>query len=66
MTEPITKMKTKTVRELRDIAKELGTRGYYNPRKADLIASLSEKPTEEMSVTPPRELKSTREGLYIL
>ena len=66
MTEPITKMKTKIVRELRDIAKELGLHGYYNPRKTGLIALLSEKSTEEMSATPPRELKSTREGLNIL
>ena len=42
MTESLTKMNTKTLHELRDIANELGLCGYYNPRKADLIALLSE------------------------
>ena len=42
-------MNTKTVRELRSIAKDKGLRGYYKFMKADLNALLLEQPTEEMS-----------------
>ena len=34
-------MNTKTIRELRSIAKDQGFRGYYKLKKADLIALLS-------------------------
>ena len=37
----IKKMNTKTIRELRSIAKDQGLRGYYKLKKADLIALLS-------------------------
>ena len=47
-------MNTKTVRELRSIAKDKGHRGYYKLKKADLIALLLEQSTEEMSTPPPR------------
>ena len=47
-------MNTKTVRELRSIAKDKGFRGYYQLKKADLVALLLEQPTEEMPTPPPR------------
>ena len=46
-------MTTKTVRELRSIAKDKGFRGYYQLKKADLVALLFEQPTEEMPTPPP-------------
>ena len=41
ISELIKKMNTKTIRELRSIAKDQGLRGYYKLKKADLIALLS-------------------------
>ena len=38
----IIKMNTKTVRELRSIAKDNGLRGYYKLKKDDLVALLLE------------------------
>ena len=40
MTESIIKMNTKTVNELRSIAKDKGLHGYYKLKKADLVALL--------------------------
>ena len=51
-------MNTKTVRELRSIAKDKGLRGYYKFKKADLNALLLEQPTEEMSTPPPKSSMS--------
>ena len=36
-------MNTKTVRELRSIARDKGLRGYYKFRKTDLVALLLEQ-----------------------
>ena len=47
-------MNTKTVRELRTIAKDKGLHGYYKIKKDDLLASLLEKSSEEMPTPPPR------------
>ena len=41
ISELIKKMNTKTIRELRRIAKDQGLRGYYKLKKADLITLLS-------------------------
>ena len=48
------KMNTKTVRELRSIAKDKGLRGFYKLKKADLFALLLEQSSEEMPTPPPR------------
>ena len=50
----IIKMNSKTVRELRNIAKDKGLPGYYRLRKADLLALLLEQSSEEMPTPPPR------------
>ena len=47
-------MNTKTVRELRSIAKDKGLHGYYKLKKADLVALLLEQSSEEMPTPPPR------------
>ena len=47
------KMNTKTVRELRSIAKDKGLRGFYKLKKADLLALLLEQSSEEMPTPPP-------------
>ena len=49
----IINMNTKTVRELRSIAKDKGLCGYYKLKKADLVALLSEQSAEEMPKSPP-------------
>ena len=48
------KMNTKTVRELRSIAKDKGIRGFYKLKKDDLLALLLEQSSEEMPTPPPR------------
>ena len=47
-------MSTKTVRELRSIAKDKGLHGYYKLKKDDLVASLLEQSAEEMPTPPLR------------
>ena len=47
-------MNTKTVRELRSIAKDKGLRGYYKLKKDDLVALLLEQSAEEMPTPPAR------------
>ena len=42
-------MNTKTLRELRSIAKDEGLHGFYKLKKDDLLALLLEQPSEEMS-----------------
>ena len=54
------KMNTKTVRELRSIVKDKGLHGFYKLTKADLLALLLEKSSEEMLTPPPRA--SGKEG----
>ena len=44
----IIKMNTKTVRELRSIAKDKSLCGFYKLKKADLLALLLEQSSEEM------------------
>ena len=50
----IIKMSTKTVRELRSIAKDKDLRGYYKLKKDDLVALLLEQSAEEIPSPPPR------------
>ena len=54
------KMNTKTVRELRSIVKDKDLHGFYKLTKADLLALLLEKSSEEMPTPPPRA--SGKEG----
>ena len=56
----IIRTNTKTVRELRSIAKDKCLRGFYKLKKADLLALLLEKSSEEMPTPPPRA--SGKEG----
>ena len=53
-------MNTKTVRELRSIAKDKGLRGYYKLKKDDLAALLLEQSIEEMPAAPPRARRNER------
>ena len=48
------KLNTKTIRELRSIAKDKGLRGFNKLKKADLLALLLEQPAEEMPTPAPR------------
>ena len=50
----IIKMNTKTVREMRSIAKDKGLHGFYKLKKADMVALLLEQSPEEMPTPPPR------------
>ena len=50
----IIKKNTKTVRELRSIAKDQGLRGFYKLKKDDLVALLLEQLNEEMPTPSPR------------
>ena len=48
-------MNSKTLRELRSIAKgPYNLYGYYKLKKADLVALLLEQSSEEMQTPPPR------------
>ena len=57
-------MNTKTVRELRIIAKDKGLHGTYRLTKADLAALLLEQSSEVMPTSPPRA--SGKEGRRVL
>ena len=56
----IIKMNTKTVRELRSIAKDKGLHGYYKLKKDDLVALLLEQSAEEMPAPAPRSKRKKR------
>ena len=47
-------MNTKTVHELKSIARDKGLRGYYKLKNDDLVALLLEQSAEEMPTLPPR------------
>ena len=53
-------IKTKTVRELKSIAKEKVLRGYYKLNKADLVALLLEQSAEDIPTRPPRAWREKR------
>ena len=42
----------------------MSLRGYYNPKKTDLIALLSEQSTKEMPATPPGTKRYKRMPLH--
>ena len=60
MLKGIIKMNTKTVCELKVIAKNPDLHGYYMLKKTDLIALLSEESTEEIPRPPPRTKRYKR------
>ena len=60
----IININTKTVRELRSIAKDKGLHGYYKLKKADLVALLLEQSAEEMPTPAPRSKE--KEGRPVL
>ena len=47
-------MNTKTVPELKSIAKNKGLRDFYKLKKADLLVLLLEQSSEEMPTSPSR------------
>ena len=53
-------MNTKTVHELRSIAKDKGLHGYYKLKKDDLVALSLEHSAEEMPTPPPRPRREVR------
>ena len=55
-------MNTKTVRELRSIAKDKGLRGYYKLKKDDLVTLLLEQSAERQR--HHRGLGGRKEGLH--
>ena len=57
-------MITKTVREVRDIAKEEGLCGYYKLWKVDLTVFFSEQSTQEMSTSTQRTKKYKKTHIY--
>ena len=57
-------MNTKTIGELRNIARDKGLHGYYRLKKADLRDLLLEQSAEEMPTPPPR--RKGKEGRHAL
>ena len=57
-------MNTKTLRELRSIAKDKGLRGFYKPKKADLLALLLEQSAEEMPAPAPRSKQKEKRSIH--
>ena len=58
--KPIIKMNSKTVRELKSIAKDKSLHGYYKLKKADLVALSLEQSAEKMPTSPPRASEKER------
>ena len=56
----VTNMNTKTIRELRSTAKDKSLCGFYKLKKADLLALLFDKSSEEMPTPPPRSMGKDR------
>ena len=56
-------MNTKTVRELRSIAKDKGLLGFYKLKKNDLVALLLEQSAEEMPTPAPRSKRKKRRSV---
>ena len=62
----IIKMNTKTVREMRSIAKDKGLHGFYKLKKADLVALLLEQSSEEMPTPPTRASGKERRPVLLV
>ena len=60
----IININTKTVRELRSIAKDKGLHGYYILKKDYLVPLLLEQSTEEMLSPPPRVSSKERRPVF--
>ena len=56
-------MNTKTVRQLKSIAKDKDIYGYYKLKKDDLFALLLEKSAEEMPTSAPRSKGKKRRSV---
>ena len=56
-------MNTKTIRELRSIAKGKGLCGFYKLQKADLLALLLEVSAEKMPTPAPRSKEKERRSV---
>ena len=56
-------MNTKTVRQLRSIAKDKGIHGYYKLKKDNLFALLLEKLAEEIPTSAPRSKGKKRRSV---
>ena len=56
----IIKMNTKTVRELKSIAKDKDIHGFQKLKKADLLALILEQSSQEMPTSPPRAIGKER------
>ena len=56
-------MNTKTVRQLKSIAKDKGIYGYYKLKKDDLFALLLEKSAEEIPTSEPRSKGKKRRSV---
>ena len=59
------KMNSKTLHELRDIAKQQDVGGYYKLWKADLIPYLLEQPIQETSIPLPRTKEYKRRPAHL-
>ena len=62
----IIKLNTKTIRELRSIAKDKGLHGFYKLKKADLLALLLEQLSEEMPTPSPRSKGKERKSALLV
>ena len=62
----IIKLNTKTIRELRSIAKDKGLHGFYKLKKADLLALLLEQLSEEMPTPSPRSKGKERKSVLLV
>ena len=60
----IININTKTVRELRSIAKDKGLHGYYILKKDYLVPLLLEQSTKEMPSPPPRVSSKERRPVF--
>ena len=58
-------MNTKTIRDLRSIAKDKGLHGFYKLKKADLLALLSEQLSKEMPTPSPRSKGKERKPVLV-
>ena len=62
----IIKLNTKTIRELRSIAKDKGLHGFHKLKKADLLTLLLEQLSEEMPTPSPRRKGKERKLVLLV
>ena len=56
----VIKINTKTIHELKSIAKYKDLHGFYKLKKAEVLALLLEQSSEEMPTPPPRSKSKER------